>query len=325
LREQNIINDFTTVEGLTNISSITNMLPIRSDMSLNQYCIKGSFNSAFDGKKISENNIKNVLLDGCRFIDLQVYYSETDNIVYVANIPDPNGKIIESQNNVPLDNIFNAIATNAFSNIQSSNGCPNPKDPLFVHLRIIPHDKIYDMIAVSIKSRFPNNIRYIKDNNANIVNGNTRLNEIGAKTIFLIDKQINPDWTNKSKKLQSYINAETGGDTFTIYDYTQMINKMKTIPVVHDNYRTTNINKESIVIPNTTYDEKQPSIVDMVLNYGCQIVLYPFYQRSDNLIEYEKLFNEYKTAFLPMAYAIKYLETRKHELQNSNPSFGGII
>jgi len=332
--------------------SIQNMNDNRKNQALREYCIKGSYNSAYTGKNISTDMIQYVLSRGCRFIDLQIHYSEKDNIVYVANITDPKAIQMESTNRLPLDTIFHTIITNAFSNIQSSTGCPNPKDPLFIHLRIIEnkHTKIYDKIAGLIKKHFPVHKRFtppqpnikgkpllvnwfnqLNPNNrkqrqrAQKIDGYTRMDQhMMGKTIFLIDKTYNPDWTKNSKRLPEYINGETGGNTFQLHDYNKMQNREKTPPIVQDNFKITNIIHEKIVIPDLPEKTTAPNIIDMVINYGVQVVLYPFYKQSDNLTQSENLFNEYKSSFVPMAYAIQYLGRVKNELDNNRITFGSF-
>ena len=113
-------------------SKLTKLLPIK------EYCIKGSYNSAYTGTKISSDALKYVLARGCRIIDLQIHYSFADSIPYVGNITDPEGVDMESDNRISLYNIFTTILINAFTPTQGNDGCPNSKDPLIIHMRVIP-------------------------------------------------------------------------------------------------------------------------------------------------------------------------------------------
>jgi hypothetical protein len=95
-------------------------------------------------------------------------------------------------------------------------------------------------------------------------------------------------------------------------------------PTVNDNFRNTNITSENIVMPEILEKYPNPNIMDMVVDYGIQITMYPFYKYSDEVIQYELLFNEYKTAFVPMAYAIKYLERMRTDLAAKNMQLGAL-
>jgi hypothetical protein len=91
-----------------------------------------------------------------------------------------------------------------------------------------------------------------------------------------------------------------------------------------DDFRTTNITNEKIVMPEVLERYPPPSIIDMVVNYGVQITLYPFYNYNDELIIYEKLFNENKSAIIPMAYAISYLDNTERSLASKKIKLGPL-
>jgi hypothetical protein len=320
------------ISGLLGLSpgiSIENMNDKRLDLPLREYCIKASYNSAYSGSTISDKMVKYVLSRGCRLLDLQVHYSENDNLVYVANITDPKIKEMESVNRVPLNTIFNVIAANAFIGSQGSDGCPNPKDPLFIHLRIIPDKsaKVYNVVAECITKNFPDNSRFLDNNgNAKKIDKYTQINsKIMKKTLFLIDKTYNPEYAYFSQNLAGLLNGETGGSTFQMQDYGRIKNKVKTPPIIKDDFKTTNVMEEQIVIPDVLEKYSQPKIIDMVVNYGVQITMYSFYKTGDTLSQYEDLFNNYKSGIIPMAYAINYLGKMETELANKKLQLGSFV
>ena len=315
--------------GLSPSITIANMNDKRIGLPLREYCIKASYNSAYSGSTISDKMIKYVLSRGCRFLDLQIHYSQNDNLAYVANITDPKMKEMDSVNRVPLDTIFNVIAANAFMGSQGSDGCPNPKDPLFIHLRIIPDKsaKVYNVVAECITKNFSNNSRVLNnDGNAKKIDKYTQINNaIMKKTLFLIDKTYNPEYAYFSQKLANLINGETGGSTFQMQDYSRIKNKVKTPPMIKDDFKTTNIMNEQIVIPDVLEKYSQPNIINMVVDYGVQITMYSFYNSGDSLSQYEDLFNNYKSAIIPMAYAINYLGKMETELANKKLKLGSFV
>ena len=308
--------------------TIEDMNPKRKPMALKEYCIKASYNSAYDGSKISLDTLKYVISRGCRFIDLQIHYSSKDNIPFVVNMTDPAGIDMDSENHVSLYIIFNTIVANAFSPTYGNGGCPNSKDPLFIHMRVIPDKEklIYNSIASCIENVFPKEMRVLNNNgNALLLENKTTINDrFKRKALFLIDKTNNPEYSYNSQSLVNIINGETGGSTFQTYDYGKIKNSVRTPPVIMDDFKTTNITNEKIVMPEILERYPTPSIIDMVVNYGVQITLFPFYTKNDELIIYEKLFNEHKSAIIPMAYAISYLDNTERSLASKKIKLGPL-
>ena len=332
--QSNLLEGLTMSERISDIFSnklkiaIEDMNTKRKPLALKEYCIKASYNSAYTGSKISVDMIKYVISRGCRFIDLQIHYSDTDSIPYVANITDPDRLDMESENRISLYTIFNAIATNAFTPTSGNSGCANSKDPLFIHMRVLPDKEnlVYKSIARCINSVFPTTMRILNNNgNALLIDNNTTINNrFTRKAVFLMDKKYNPQYSYGSQDLVDMINGETGGSTFQMFDYGKIKNSIRTPPIVMDDFQTTNITKEKIVMPEILERYPAPSIIEMVVNYGVQITLYPFYQQNDELNIYEQLFNEYKSAIIPMAYAIQYLDNTEKSLESKKIRFGPL-
>jgi hypothetical protein len=314
--------------GINPPVTIQNMNDKRINLPLREYCIKASYNSAYSGTQISDTMIKYILSRGCRFLDLQIHYSETDNLAYVANITDAKATEMDSSNRVSLDTVFNVIAANAFMSTQGSDGCPNPKDPLFIHLRIIQdkNTKVYDAVAQCITKNFSENARFLDNSGkAKMIDKYTRINnDIMKKTIFLIDKTPNPEYAYSSQTLANLINGETGGSTFQMQDYSLIKNKATSPPIINDDFKTTKIVNEQIIIPDLLEKYPQPSVIDMVVNYGVQITLYSFYKFDEKLVQYEDLFNHHKSAIIPMAYAINYLGKTKADIANKTLQLGAL-
>lgn len=321
-----VSDEIKEIIGLSTNVNITNMIEERMNLPLREYCIKASYNSAYSGSTISDKMIKHVLSRGCRFLDLQIHYSTNDNIAYVANITDLKAKQMDSDNRVPLDSIFNVIAANAFTGSQGGDGCPNPKDPLFIHLRIIPDEnlKVYEIVANCITKNFPADSRFLNNyGNAKKIDKYTQMNsKIMKKTLFLIDKTYNPEYAYFSQDLANLINGESGGSTFQMLDYGKIKGKVKNPPVLKDDFKRTNIIEQQIVIPDVLEKYPQPSIINMVVNYGVQITMYSFYKSNENLVQYEDFFNNFKSAIVPMAYSVNYLGKLETELASKTIKMG---
>ncbi len=327
-KDKTVMEEIKELLGISTPISIDNISakPKQLGMPLREYCIKASYNSAYSGSNISTKMINHVLSRGCRFLDLQIHCSNSDSgtIAYVANITDPNIKEMDSVNRVALTDIFKAIAGNAFTASQGNDGCPNHKDPLFIHLRIIPNKSanVYDKVAKCITDT---NFNLFTDSSgkAKMIDKYTQINDqVMSKVMFLIDKTYNPEYAYFSQTLANLINGETGGSTFRMQDYSRIKDKVKTSPIVNDDFKTTKIIEEQIITPDLLEIYPQPSIITMVVNYGVQITLYSFYKAGDNLTQYEDLFNYHKSAFIPMAYAINYLGKLETELASKTIQLG---
>jgi len=149
-------------------------------LALNQYFIKASWNTAYTGSsnpKYASNamNVKmivDVLNRGCRFLDFEIYavLDAKQDIIPVVGFSTQAHNNNQMECNEPvvnLSDVFLTIANNAFS---TTNGSPNPKDPLFVQLRIKSSNmKLYQMLPNLIQNSFNNLL-----NNYNEYRTNTR-------------------------------------------------------------------------------------------------------------------------------------------------------
>ena len=75
---------------------------------------------------------------------------------------------------------------------------------------------------------------------------------------------------------------------------------------------TTNVKNMTMVIPDTipfsiyNFFKPQMNIFNYISQYGSQNIMYPFYN-TVYLDMYESLFDEYYTAFVPLGYAVRYI------------------
>ena len=296
-----------TITGIQNINSNY------SNMPLHQYCMKASYNSAITGNYVSIDMLKYVLSRGCRFLDFEVFYIEDKPCVSYTT--DTTFKTIETQNVIPLDNILTSVVSNAFSSL-----CSNPKDPVFIHLRIKSKDtNIYKEVAKVVEYTLKDKL-YRKR-----IDEKTALNDILGKVVLVIDKTINyyyqdDSYCNVSKNcvdLTTFVNLESGGDYLRVDRYTDVLNKYPVMPKVNGDNVTADIEKYQLILPDyNSKNVKNPSHGDFVLKYGCQIMPYRFYINDQNLEEYEEFFKDNKFAFVPLAHGIMHYE-KIDEYENS--------
>lgn len=291
-----------------NAVKIQNISPEYSNLPLREYCIKGSFNTAYTGNYINLDMIEYVLSRGCRFLDFEVYYIKEDDkyIPKVGFTKDNTFTLLESENSILLDNVLAAVVGNAFS-----NKSPNANDPLFINLRIkSKNNDVYKAVAGSIDYSLKSKLY------DGTVTNNTNLSDIMGKIVIIVDRTINRDYKqynscnprdNTCYDLTKYANMESGSETLNIVKYIEIMNQCN-IPVnMLDSGLTTDVKKMRLALPDIIPANKQnPSLVDFITKYGCQIVPNRFYYNDNSLEKYEQFFDDNQSAFVPFSTALPY-------------------
>ena len=120
-------NNKTTINlqniNIANISSIHGVNPSDA-LQLSNYCIKSSYNTAYNGSDVSIDMITYVLSRGCRFVDFEVYWGQSS--VLGGNTTEKsgtNGAVVSFSNDpmtpacstIALGDVFKTIMQNAFN------------------------------------------------------------------------------------------------------------------------------------------------------------------------------------------------------------------
>jgi len=220
-----------------------------TNLPLKEYCVKSSFNSAYDGTDVSKDAIVQRIKEGYRFIDLNVFSASGD--VYVGFSPDNSPALIS--NKLLLIDALDAIATNALSTSTVFDSCMNnvAAYPVFIHLRVYrPPGSIVDIISniASVINGPPAgpgqpsasppaySVNYLRndDGTPTQIDSCTPLSNLMGKMIFSMDilnileiyapstyqnaVTVPPDTITA---MQSFANVLTGGSTFpAFYRYT---------------------------------------------------------------------------------------------------------
>jgi len=301
---------------IPNISNTAN-----TELLLKQYCIKASYNSALTGTYVNLDMIKYVLSRGCRFLDFEVY--SFDGVPYVAYSVDNTFSSIKTLNKIPLVDVFNTVVIYGF--IAPS---PNPSDPLFVHLRVKTNNNdLYSKIATIVDSTLKSKLYQ------GLVGPNTRISDIMGSIVLIVDKKISSSYQNtapcsasctasKNKltmntgcptcfNLKNYVNVESGTTFMRIYNYSYITEQAFTSPEITDDGVNTDVTSMKIVVPDVGANFvgvlQNPTYYYLPMNYGAQIVAYPFYQNDVYLNQYEQAFANAKSAFVPLSVMLGYL------------------
>jgi hypothetical protein len=298
------------------------------NLALQQFIVKGSYNSAVTGNYVNKNMIKLLLSRGCRYLDFEIF--SVNQQVVVSYSTDPTFQVLSTDNLISWEEVLSTVITNL-------NYAPNQGDPLFINMRVKSNTdpSIYQNIASSVDKHL-SSLLY-----KGPVTNNTPISKLNNHIVLMIDKTINPDYAklcdcansqnNPCYDLRKYINMEVGGETLFQQPYTQLLNQSWNTPMITD-YATnmTNVQKMRIIVPDpilqkpsgrgtpppaSPYQSANPPLSPFIIQAGCQFVPYRFYladptsylgmvQGSTNLADYEAFFNYYKSAFVPLAMAI---------------------
>lgn len=293
-----------------NGSGITNTaFDPTNNNALRNYCIKSSFNSAYTGGYVNRDMVKYVLMRGCRFLDFEVFMKDNVPIVAYSTSTATDSSFNHFTSEGPaisLGGVFSTIMSNAFNDTS-----PNPKDPLFIHLRIksfLP--SVYDAVATTIQGSLAPKLYADSNGFAIPVNLDTQLDLLQGKIVIVVDKLSSPDYDNYASctpaqqsctALSKYINANSGTQTFRIYRENELLYQ----PI---NPPEPNVYLMRIVLPNIGFfnNVSNSDSLYLIKNYGAQIVAQAFYENNRNLTIYESLFKQYNSAFIPLPDAVAF-------------------
>jgi len=331
---------------LTNMTSnnsilIQNMNETNFSLTIKDFCIKSSYNTAVSGKYVSTNAINYVISRGVRYIDFEVFYLDINSLNNNSKSVDYEPVVgFSSDPTFVQMNTFNVISLNDALLIAAQSGfsttSPNYKDPLIINLRIKSNNQdVYSSVAKcidkSIYSKLyvnPKKIIVVSTdisgssvtrNIATKINKNTKISDLMGKIIISFDITTFPKYedivcdkkhvdNNCSYLLSNYINIENGGSDMilSLYNY---LSQKPTITINKNG--STNIDNIYVTIPDITYlktNNINPNYGNWLLKYGYPIIPYQFYLNDSALYDYEKFFNDNKSAFVPLADSITYFK-----------------
>jgi len=287
---------------------------------LQQFCIKSSLNSCYDGTNVSLDMLNYVLSRGCRFLDFEIYWgtptlpdgtedtgqTSTGAVVSVSDDP-----TTPATNCLSLYSVLNYIQQNAFS----SSICPNFKDPLFVQIRVkyLIHlneannqKTLYNSIAKTISDRFAT-VQY-----KGKVTGKTPINNIEQQVVVIMDTYANRDYVGVSPSLAKAINMESNSNVLTFTTYEDAITQAENSFPIDKNGIVTNMKIMQQVAPMSTVSSVQYLFSDnfdsmsIISRYSAQFTPMLFYRNDTYLKEYEKMFNKSGTGIMTLSSAMNY-------------------
>jgi hypothetical protein len=174
------------------------------DFKLRDYYIKTAYNCCSSGKYkndfVNLCALRSCIRQGARCLDFEIYSVDNQPVIAASSNLDFNVK--ETYNTILFSRAMETVANYAFS----GSNCPNPKDPLILHFRIMTSStKIHDEIAKQLYDTLSNKLlgkKFSYENNGKNI-GSYPLLKLREKVIIMVDK-ANPIFV--STLLNEYVN-----------------------------------------------------------------------------------------------------------------------
>lgn len=323
-------------------TGIQSVLANRQDMPLSQYMMMASYDSAYDGTLFHNEQLLSVIKTGCRVFDFQIFMDDKEGYnvkrPFIGYSTDPTFEEIQGVDSniskrLTFSKALSTLAINCFNPT-----APNFKDPVFLHLRIksVKYD-IYDRVAQDIQENIATRLFLDQTGQAVQVSKNTRMKDIMGKIIVVVNRKINPEYTKYTRcptsltqndlktpciNLSRFVNIESGGSLWRTLAFENKVNAKAcssvemALPIIDEKTQSMGIllaNNSDIelfmILPPLTTNPDIISTSHYVSQNACQTLFFRFYVDDANLRWYMGLFSKYKTAFIPMGYAINAISS----------------
>jgi hypothetical protein len=278
--------------------------------NLFDYYIKTAYNACSGGSYkndfVDTSVLKSVIKQGVRCLDFEVY--SVDNQPVVATSTQDDFYIKETFNSVNFADVMKTIKDYAFS----GGTCPNPTDPILIHLRIkSTNQTIYSKMAEIFKSYDTEMLGKdysFESSGTNL--GSVPLLKFQNKIILIVERNINGNNAFlENKEFLEYVNLTSDSIFMRAYDYYNIKNN----PDINElsEYNKRNM---TIVFPDKGVNPSNPSGT-LCRMYGCQMVAMR-YQYVDNLLMENALFFDRAS----YAFSLKPADLRYTPVTIPNPT-----
>jgi hypothetical protein len=272
-------------EGFTTQVSIGPIPKKYNRLQLREFIIKSSYNTIVNQNgEVDKEMIEKVLVRGCRCLHFKIKTKNGSEVVYNDAV----------NKGVPLTDVLSKINSKAFS-----TPSPSPTDPLFLYLVTDTLDSgAIKRVNGLLTTNFPKRLYSGK------VDKSTEIQRLMGKVVII----------GKGTLLTKNIAANVI-DGLPIYNYDQILNSVaKKVTKVSETGFTTNKEVFEMVLPNSDDTILPPPPNSFIKSYNSQFILYKFYLENELLEKYEKMFNDAKSAFVPISTLIdKYALSRAIE------------
>ena len=277
---------------------------------LRDYYIKSSYNSCstgqFQNDWVNLCALENVIKQGCRCLDFEIYEVDGQAVVATSN----STKVTEkgTYNSLSIDSVIKTISEKAVSNSMTTDHCPNPFDPLFLHFRIkSAHTEVYDDIADALIRHLDSKLLSNKHSYENKGNNlaSEPLTSLLGKVIIMVDKVESNHI--RATKMEELVNIMGNSAFLHSLPYNEIIHTPDMDEMI--DYNTKNL---TIAYPNLSHKASNYNS-SIVMQYGVQMPAMCFQTNDEHLKAYNKLFEQTGFAFLLKPEKLTYVPVNVDE------------
>lgn len=267
---------------------------------LNDYYIMTAYNACsvgnYKNSAVSLCALKDVLKQGVRGLDLEIY--SINNRPVVATSMEKSFYVKETFNYVPFSDVLLTLRDMAFS----TSGCPNPDDPIILHLRIKSSNQ---KMFANMSDLFKNMEEYMlgkkysfESHGKNL--GMMPLMKFRRKIIVVADKS-HPDFL-ENKELNEFVNMTSNSVFMRAVRFTKDV---KYSPDVNE-LKTFNKRNTTIVLPDYTSNPVNPNPI-LSRSLGCQLVAMRYQRQDAALMQDTDYFTRRGHAFVLKPKSLRYI------------------
>jgi len=289
----------------------------RYQEKLRDYYIKSSYNSCstgqFQNDWVNLCALENVIKQGCRCLDFEVYQVDGETVVATSNSTRFTEK--GTYNSLSIESVIKTISEKAVTYSMSSEYCPNPFDPLFLHFRIKTnkievYDDIADALVKYLNSKLLSNEHSYENKGKNL--GSEPLSSLLGKVIIMVDKIES-----------NHIRATKMEELINIMGNSAFLHSLSYNDIIHtpDMDEMIDYNKKNMTIgyPNLSYQSKNYNS-SIVMQYGVQMPAMCFQTNDSFLTAYNRLFEQTGYAFLLKPLKLRYVPVTVEEAPPIDPN-----
>ena len=292
----NDINSIYTDMG--SVSSLTTS--DLKDWLFRDFYIKTAYNACalgeFKNTYVDQCALKQVIRQGVRCLDFEIYSINERPVIAVSSIDDYNFK--QSYNYLDLYEVLQTVNNYAFS----GSTCPNPNDPLILHFRIKTNNTktlitMSNIIAQTIKSKVLDK-KYSYEYNGNNL-GSVPIKNLLGKIIIIANKS-NPHI--EDSPLNEYVN---------ICSNSAFMRELRNFDVKYtpNMNELVEFNKKCMTISMPDLSNSDDNVpADIHMKYGVQMIGMCYQNYDNNLEFYESFFAENKRAFVLKPASLRYTQ-----------------
>lgn len=267
--------------------------------TLKDYYIKTAYNACsvgnFKNSFVDLCSLKEVIRQGYRCLDFAIYSVDNEPVVATSSVDSYDVK--QTYNSVPFDAVCDIIANYAFS----GSSCPNPNDPLLIHMRVLSQNSvIYKKIADVIYNKLNNHVLGKKFSyeyeGKNL--GDINLKDLQRKVVIMVDKS-NPMY--EGTDLDEYVNIASN----SVFMQAVRYDKLRYAPDMQEQVEF-NKRQMTLVLPNLSESDDNPSSA-LPFKYGCQMVALSAQNYDDSLKFYDEFFDKSGSAFVLKPENLRYI------------------